>query len=317
MAARLSFDERARIEALQTAGVDAQQIARQLGRAPSTIYREQIRNSSDNDGYDASVAQRFADLRARRPKQPKLAADPELAAKVHERQVMRWSPHAISADLRAEGYQICAETIYAACYDRTGSRGLSKEAWRLLPRRCRKRKPRNRITAKPNALGDYKPITQRPIAVEQRVEAGHYRRRPNHRHQQRQRHHHTRRTLHPTNPARSPTTRSHRETHRHSNHRSTVTSTQTFGQNSHLGPRTRNGALGRHRTSPQHRHLLLRTAFTMATRQQRTNQRTTQTLATQTHRSQHQPSPPCCHRRQPQPHAPQTPQLAISPQHLH
>ncbi len=41
MAARLSFDERARIEALRTVGFDAQQIARQLGRDPSTIYREQ------------------------------------------------------------------------------------------------------------------------------------------------------------------------------------------------------------------------------------------------------------------------------------
>ncbi len=44
MAARLSFDERARIEALQVAGVNVQQIARQLGRDPSTIYREQKRN---------------------------------------------------------------------------------------------------------------------------------------------------------------------------------------------------------------------------------------------------------------------------------
>ncbi len=185
MVARLSFDERARIEAFQTAGVDAQQIARQLGRDPSTIYRELNRNSCDNGGYDASVAQRFADLRARRPKQPKLVADRELAAMVHERQVMRWSPHAISADLRAEGYRICAETIYMACYDQTGQRGLSKESWRLLPRRCRSRKPHNRITAKPNALGDYKPISQRPAAVESRHEAGHYRRRPNNRCQQR------------------------------------------------------------------------------------------------------------------------------------
>ncbi len=191
MAARLSFDERARIEALRTVGVDAQQIARQLGRDPSTIYREQKRNSSDNDGYDASVAQHLTDQRARRPKQPKLVVDRELAEMVHERQMMRWSPHAISADLRVEGYQICAETIYMACYDPTGSRGLPKGAFRLLPRRCRSRKPRNRSIRKPNALGDYKPITQRPIAVEQRVEAGHYRRRPNHRSQQRQRHSHT------------------------------------------------------------------------------------------------------------------------------
>ncbi len=65
MAARLSFDERARIEALQVAGVDAQQIAHQLGRDPSTIYRERKRNSCDNGGYDASVAQHLTDLRAR------------------------------------------------------------------------------------------------------------------------------------------------------------------------------------------------------------------------------------------------------------
>ncbi len=114
MAGRLSFDERARIEALQTAGVDAQQIARQLRRAVSTIYREQKHNSYDSGGYDASVAQHLTDLRARRPKQAKLVVDPELAEMVHERQVMRWSPCAISADLRAEGYQICAETIYVA-----------------------------------------------------------------------------------------------------------------------------------------------------------------------------------------------------------
>ncbi len=87
---------------------------------------------------------------------------------------MRWSPHAISADLRAEGYQICAETIYVACYDPTSSRGLPSAVGNCWPRRYRKRKPRSRITAKPNALGDYKPITHRPIAVEQRVEAGHW-----------------------------------------------------------------------------------------------------------------------------------------------
>ncbi len=58
MAARLSFDERARIEAFQTAGVGAQQIAQQLGRAVSTIYRELKRNRCDNGGYNAQVVHR-------------------------------------------------------------------------------------------------------------------------------------------------------------------------------------------------------------------------------------------------------------------
>ncbi len=143
MAARLSFDECARIEAFHTAGVDAQQIARQLSRVVSTMCPDLKRNHCDNGGYDASVAHippqtipttwsrcdnggydasvahHLTDQWARRPKTAKLAADLELAAKVRERQMMRWSPHAISADLRAEGYRVCAETIYVSCYDQT------------------------------------------------------------------------------------------------------------------------------------------------------------------------------------------------------
>ncbi len=120
MAARLSFDESAHIEAFPTAGVDAKQIAQHLRRAVSTISRELKRKRCNNGDYVASVAQRRTDLRARHPKQAELVVDRELAAKVHERQPMRWSPHVISADLRTEGYRIRAETIYAACYDRTG-----------------------------------------------------------------------------------------------------------------------------------------------------------------------------------------------------
>ncbi len=57
MAAKLSFDERVRIEAFQAAGLDAQQIAQHLGWVSSTIYRERKRNLSDNVGYDELVAQ--------------------------------------------------------------------------------------------------------------------------------------------------------------------------------------------------------------------------------------------------------------------
>ena len=86
--------------------------------------------------------------------------------------MMRWSPHAISADLRAEGHRVCAETIYLACYDRNGSRGLSKKSLGGCCRDAgRRRKTRNRVTAKPNALRDYKPITHRPSTVEELREA--------------------------------------------------------------------------------------------------------------------------------------------------
>ena len=76
----------------------------------------QVKRGGGRCGYDAEAAQAAADLRARRPKTPKLAGDPVLAAAVGGLLADRMSPHAISAQLRSEGHGICAETVYAACY---------------------------------------------------------------------------------------------------------------------------------------------------------------------------------------------------------
>ena len=171
MAQRLSSDERARIEAMRAAGSSVDDVARHLGRHRSTVYRELDRDSGGG-GYDARAAQAAADARAARPKIPKLAADAELAAAVREGLAVRWSPQAVCADLRARGFRLCAETIYAACYDTTGSRGLPEGSWRLLPRRCRRRKPRGRGTRKPSPLGGFRPIAERPAGVEDRDDPG-------------------------------------------------------------------------------------------------------------------------------------------------
>ena len=49
-----------------------------------------------------------------------------------ERLEMGWSPHAVAADLRNEGSLslVCAETIYQACYEPCGARGLTAGSWR-------------------------------------------------------------------------------------------------------------------------------------------------------------------------------------------
>ena len=173
MAWRLSSEERARIEAMRAAGLSVVATAARLGRHRSTVYRE-LRHGSGAGGYDAEAAQTAAGTRAARPKVPVLAADPVLAEMVCERLAMRWSPHAVCADLRARGRRLCGETVYAACYDHTGSRGLPEGSWRLLPRRCRRRRPRGWHTQKPSPLGDFKAIADRPAAVEDRGEAGHW-----------------------------------------------------------------------------------------------------------------------------------------------
>ena len=70
----------------QKAGV--REIARLLGRAPSTISRELRRNASTRTwrlDYRASVAQWHAERPARRPKVSKLAADERLREYVQDR----------------------------------------------------------------------------------------------------------------------------------------------------------------------------------------------------------------------------------------
>ena len=163
MAQRLSLDERARVEAMITAGVSVAGAARRLERDPSTIHRELARYRGG--GYDAEAAHAAAAARARRPKTPKLAADRVLADAVSALLAHRMSPHAIGALLRCEGRRVSAETIYRACYDHSGRRGLPEGSWRLLPRRCRRRKPQGRHAQKRSPLGDFRPISQRPAAV--------------------------------------------------------------------------------------------------------------------------------------------------------
>ncbi len=84
----LSFGEREEIALLRAQGIGVREIARRLGRAPSTISRELRRNAATRGGkleYRASVAQWKAELMARRPKTAKLVADDRLREYVHDR----------------------------------------------------------------------------------------------------------------------------------------------------------------------------------------------------------------------------------------
>ena len=147
MAARIVFEERCVISAMIGMGASAQEMGDALDRHPSTVRRE-ITRGGGRDGYEAETAQAGADQRATRPKVPKLVADPVLAEAVNDRLGWGWSPHAVAADLRTEGLdryrRVCAETIYQACYEPCGRRGLTTGSWRMLPRRRRRRKPRSR-----------------------------------------------------------------------------------------------------------------------------------------------------------------------------
>ncbi|MGO9098383.1 MAG: IS30 family transposase [Mycobacterium sp.] len=84
----LSFAEREEIALLRAQGAGVRQIARELGRAPSTISRELRRNAATRGGkldYRTSVAQWKADLVAQRPKIAKLVTNPRLRDYVQHR----------------------------------------------------------------------------------------------------------------------------------------------------------------------------------------------------------------------------------------
>jgi IS30 family transposase len=67
----LSFADREEIALLRAQGHGIREVARRLGRAPSTISREVRRNAATRGGgleYRATTAQWHADRSARRPK---------------------------------------------------------------------------------------------------------------------------------------------------------------------------------------------------------------------------------------------------------
>ncbi len=103
----LSFQEREEIAMRRAQGAGVREIARCLGRSPSTISRELRRNAATRGGkleYRASVAQWKAELIARRPKAAKLAANEPLREYVQQRlsgQVRRQDGTAVSGPVTA------------------------------------------------------------------------------------------------------------------------------------------------------------------------------------------------------------------------
>ena len=84
----LSFAEREDIAIWRAQKAGVREIARRLGRSPSTISRELRRNASTRTwrlDYRASTAQWHAERRARRPKVSKLAANERLREYVQDR----------------------------------------------------------------------------------------------------------------------------------------------------------------------------------------------------------------------------------------
>jgi len=156
------------------AGESTRSIARQLGRAPSTISRE-LRRNRGNGRYGPHTAQRRAVRRRCRPKVFKLD-HPGLREVVQSKLCLKWSPEQISLHL-AERFgdrpemNVAFETIYTALYrENPLPAGLHVH----LRTRRRIRKPRGLVGQRLPRICEMTMIDQRPAVVEDRREAGHW-----------------------------------------------------------------------------------------------------------------------------------------------
>jgi IS30 family transposase len=207
----LVFAEREEIALCRAQGQGMREIARRLGRAPSTISRELRRNAATRSGglaYRASTAQWHAERAARRPKRAKLATTAALRTYVQERlsgavappggaavvgpagawkgrrhgrrQPRRWakawSPEQIARRLRIdfpgdETMRISHEAIYQALY--VQGRGALRRELTACLRTGRAPRARRRRAGK----GFVDPavlISQRPAEAADRAVPGHW-----------------------------------------------------------------------------------------------------------------------------------------------
>ena len=180
----LSFVEREEIAILWSQGHSVREIARRIGRAPSTVSREMHRNAATRSHqwlYRASTAQWHAERRARRPKVSKLAADNRLRDYVQTQLSGpgRWSPEQISRRLVIdfpddESMRISHEAIYQALYVQ-GRGALRRELTACLRTGRALRKPARRATVR--GKRNFPPeimISARPPEVEDRAVPGHW-----------------------------------------------------------------------------------------------------------------------------------------------
>lgn len=210
----LSFAEREETALWRAQDLGVREIARRLGRAPSTVSRELRRNAATRGGnldYRATTAQWHAERAARRPKAARLTTNPELRSYVENRLAgavaapggvavpgptvpwkgrrsgrrqnrrwgMAWSPQQISERLRLdhpgdETMRISHEAIYQALYVQ-GRGALKRELTQCLRTGRALRVPRSRTGGRGKSFVSPEIlISERPAEAEDRAVPGHW-----------------------------------------------------------------------------------------------------------------------------------------------
>ena len=175
----LTLAEREAISRGIVAGRSLRSMARLLGRSPSTVSREVLRNGG-YDRYRAAAADARAWERALRPKRCKLANSPGLRQAVARKLRLNWSPEQIAGWLK-RGHpedgacQVSHETIYRSLF--VQARGVLKKELLGHLRSKRTIRRSKQATQKGGGHGQIKDIVsirERPASVEDRAVPGHW-----------------------------------------------------------------------------------------------------------------------------------------------
>jgi IS30 family transposase len=173
----LQSAEREEISRGLAGGRSLRALARQLGRAPSTLSREVARHGG-RAGYRARAADAMAWRWARRPKRCRLATHGRLRRWVIRRLTQNWSPEQIAGWLRrtypdTPSLHVSHETIYRTLF--VQSRGvLKRDLLQHLRRRQPMRRARVVATVPSGPLADGVSIAARPASVADRAVPGHW-----------------------------------------------------------------------------------------------------------------------------------------------
>ena len=173
---RLTIDDREMIVIGLAQGVPYSAIARDIGKAPSTVSREVAANGGRN-AYRAWGSYLRARECARRPKATKLTSRPVLLAEVVSGLEAFWSPEEISRRLHVDHpddpmMRVSHETIYQSLF--VQSRGeLRRELTRCLRSGRVRRRKRSDLPYK-GPIPDMINISERPAEVADRAVPGHW-----------------------------------------------------------------------------------------------------------------------------------------------
>jgi transposase, IS30 family len=180
VAGRLTFGEREEISRRRDRGEGVREIARALGRAPSTVSRELARNTSPSPRrYRAFPAHIMARERARRSRPRKLVPGAPVRAEVVKMLGEDYSPGQIAGRLKREhpgerGMQVSHETIYQALFVQGKGSLRAEVAEAVRCGRARRRRPRSRGEELRGKIPGMISISDRPAEADDRAVPGHW-----------------------------------------------------------------------------------------------------------------------------------------------